>query len=143
MLLDWSERWGACCKGKVTELCGTARVETNEGDGLPPRAARGGDGREPRPPPGSNPRLPRRLDCHGGPHRRTENQKAWFFVLPVLLLVAFNALVPMMTVVNSSVQETFGNNQFFWHGVGWFQAVLRSERLITYTTRRPFRVWHS
>ena len=44
---------------------------------------------------------------------RTENQKAWFFVLPVLALVAFNAIVPMMTVVNYSVQETFGNNQFF------------------------------
>ena len=48
---------------------------------------------------------------------KTENQKAWFFVLPVLLLVAFNALVPIMTVVNYSVQETFGNNVFFWQGV--------------------------
>jgi glycerol transport system permease protein len=33
-----------------------------------------------------------------------------------------------MTVVNYSVQETFGNNQFFWHGLGWFQDTLRSER---------------
>ena len=33
---------------------------------------------------------------------KTENQRAWFFVLPVLLLVAFNALVPIMTVVNYS-----------------------------------------
>ena len=48
---------------------------------------------------------------------KTENQKAWFFVLPVLLLVAFNALIPMMTVVNYSVQETFGNNLFFWQGL--------------------------
>jgi glycerol transport system permease protein len=59
---------------------------------------------------------------------RTENQRAWLFVLPVLLLVAFNALVPLMTVVNYSVQETFGNNVFFWHGVGWFEDVLRSPR---------------
>ncbi|MEM9127503.1 MAG: sugar ABC transporter permease, partial [Pseudomonadota bacterium] len=59
---------------------------------------------------------------------RTENQKAWFFVLPVLALVAFNALVPMMTVVNYSVQETFGNNQFFWEGLGWFEQILRSDR---------------
>ncbi len=56
------------------------------------------------------------------------NHRAWFFVVPVVLLVAFNALVPLMTVVNYSVQETFGNNLFFWHGVGWFQDVLRSER---------------
>ena len=59
---------------------------------------------------------------------KTENQKAWFFVLPVLILVAFNALVPMMTVVNYSVQETFGNNQFFWQGLDWFEQILRSER---------------
>ncbi|MEL6838063.1 MAG: sugar ABC transporter permease [Pseudomonadota bacterium] len=59
---------------------------------------------------------------------KTQNQKAWFFVLPVLLLVAFNALIPMMTVVNYSVQETFGNNVFFWHGVGWFEDLLNSER---------------
>lgn len=59
---------------------------------------------------------------------RTENQKAWFFVLPVLALVAFNALVPMMTVVNYSVQETFGNNKFFWQGLDWFEQILRSDR---------------
>ena len=59
---------------------------------------------------------------------KTENQKAWFFVLPVLLLVAFNALIPIMTVVNYSVQETFGNNVFFWQGLDWFQQILTSER---------------
>ena len=37
-------------------------------------------------------------------------------VLPVLVLVAFNAIIPLMTVVNYSVQETFGNNEFFWVG---------------------------
>ena len=59
---------------------------------------------------------------------KTVNQKAWFFVLPVLLLVAFNALIPMMTVVNYSVQETFGNNVFFWSGLRWFEELLNSER---------------
>ncbi len=59
---------------------------------------------------------------------KTVNQKAWFFVLPVFLMVAFNALIPLMTVVNYSVQESFGNNEFFWSGVGWFEQVLRSER---------------
>ena len=56
------------------------------------------------------------------------NQRAWLFVAPVLILVAFNALIPLMTVVNYSVQETFGDNVFFWHGVGWFEDLLRSER---------------
>ncbi len=59
---------------------------------------------------------------------KTQYQRAWFFVIPVVVLVAFNALVPLMTVVNYSVQETFGNNVFFWHGVGWFRDVLLSER---------------
>ena len=28
------------------------------------------------------------------------NNKAWFMVLPVLVLVAFSAIIPLMTVVN-------------------------------------------
>ncbi|MGE4611693.1 MAG: sugar ABC transporter permease [Paracoccaceae bacterium] len=59
---------------------------------------------------------------------KTENQKAWFFVIPVLLLVAFNALIPLMTVVNYSVQETFGNNLFFWEGLRWFEQMITSDR---------------
>ena len=46
---------------------------------------------------------------------KTVNQKAWFFVLPVVLLVAFSAIIPLMTVVNYSVQESFGENEFFAH----------------------------
>tara|TARA_R110002020_G_scaffold6321_11_gene26616 strand:- start:3004 stop:3876 length:873 start_codon:yes stop_codon:yes gene_type:complete len=59
---------------------------------------------------------------------RTFNNKAWFLVLPVLVLVAFSAIIPLMTVVNYSVQDTFGNNQFFWAGLEWFQDVLESDR---------------
>ena len=49
-------------------------------------------------------------------------------MIPVILLVAFNALIPLMTVVNYSVQETFGDNVFFWEGVKWFEEVLTSSR---------------
>ena len=49
------------------------------------------------------------------------NNRAWLLVLPVFAIVAFSAVLPLMTVVNYSVQDTFGNNQFFWNGVGWFQ----------------------
>lgn len=59
---------------------------------------------------------------------KTWNNKAWFMVLPVLVLVAFSAVIPLMTVVNYSVQDTFGNNEFFWNGVGWFSDVLDSDR---------------
>jgi glycerol transport system permease protein len=60
--------------------------------------------------------------------RKTVNQKAWFFVLPVVALVAFNAIIPLMTVVNYSFQESFGENEFFWSGTQWFEEMLRSER---------------
>ena len=56
------------------------------------------------------------------------NQKAWFLIAPVVILVAFNAIIPLMTVVNYSVQETFGDNVFTWAGVTWFEQVLHSER---------------
>ncbi len=59
---------------------------------------------------------------------KIENQKGWLFVLPALILVALNAVIPLMAVVNYSVQETFGNNLFFFEGVKWFEEVLRSER---------------
>ncbi|WP_444451959.1 carbohydrate ABC transporter permease [Rhodobacter capsulatus] len=60
---------------------------------------------------------------------KTLNNKAWFLVAPVLVLVAFSAVVPLMTVVNYSVQDTFGNNQFFWAGLEWFDEMLHSERM--------------
>jgi len=56
------------------------------------------------------------------------NQKAWLLVLPVLALVVISAVIPLMTVVNYSVQDTFGNNQFFWAGTEWYRQVLTSER---------------
>ena len=59
---------------------------------------------------------------------RVSHPRAWLLVAPVLFVVAFNAVAPLMTVVNYSVQETFGDNVFFWHGVEWFRQVLRSER---------------
>ena len=55
---------------------------------------------------------------------KTVNQKAWLLVLPAFAVVAFSSVIPLMTVVNYSVQDTFGNNQFFWNGVGWYQELL-------------------
>jgi glycerol transport system permease protein len=53
----------------------------------------------------------------------TQNS-AWLLVLPAFLVVVFTAIIPMMTVVNYSVQDTFGNNQSFWNGVGWYRELL-------------------
>jgi glycerol transport system permease protein len=45
-------------------------------------------------------------------------------VAPVFALVLFSALLPMMTVVNYSVQDSLGQNQFFWNGDAWFRDLL-------------------
>ena len=47
---------------------------------------------------------------------KTENNKAWFLVLPVVVLVAFSAVIPLMTVVNYSVQDIFGPGEAYWVG---------------------------
>lgn len=60
---------------------------------------------------------------------KTVNQRAWFLILPVLVLVAFSAVIPLMTVVNYSVQDTFGQNKFFWVGLEWFREMLDSDRM--------------
>jgi glycerol transport system permease protein len=60
---------------------------------------------------------------------KTQNNKAWFLVLPVLVVVAFSAVLPLMTVVNYAMNDTFGNNQFFWAGLEWFEDMVASSRL--------------
>src|SRR3546814_19602776 len=59
---------------------------------------------------------------------KTPNNKAWLMVLPVVVLVAISAIIPRMTVVNYSVQDTFSQNEFFWAGTEWFEDVLQSAR---------------
>lgn len=60
---------------------------------------------------------------------KTQNNKAWFLVLPVLVIVAFSAVIPLMTVVNYSMNDTFGENEFFWNGLGWFEEMIASDRM--------------
>ena len=56
---------------------------------------------------------------------KIEDNRAWFLILPVVLLVAFSAVVPLMTVVNYSVQDIFGPHQRAFIGVEWFREMLR------------------
>ncbi|HEX8821201.1 MAG TPA: sugar ABC transporter permease [Archangium sp.] len=57
------------------------------------------------------------------------NQRAWFLVLPVLVAVAFSAVIPLMTVVNYSVQDILGPEQRVFVGTEWFRKVLRDPEL--------------
>lgn len=58
-----------------------------------------------------------------------EDNKAWFFVLPVFVIVAFSAIIPLMTVVNYSIQDIFGPGQRVFVGTEWFKEVLSDTRL--------------
>ncbi len=59
---------------------------------------------------------------------KVENNKAWFLVLPMLILVSFSAIIPLMTVVNYSVQDILGRSAFFV-GTEWFVQTLNDSRL--------------
>ncbi len=55
--------------------------------------------------------------------------KAWFGVLPVLLIVGFSAVVPLMTVVNYSVKDILDVNTRFFVGLDWYRETLADPRL--------------
>jgi glycerol transport system permease protein len=60
---------------------------------------------------------------------KTRSNKAWLLILPMTLLVAFSAIVPLMTVVNYSVQDILGPNTKVYVGFEWFRKVLRDPQL--------------
>jgi len=60
---------------------------------------------------------------------KTFNNKAWFLVIPVFLCVAFSAIVPLMTVINYSVQDVLGPEQRVWVGLDWYRRTLTDPEL--------------
>jgi glycerol transport system permease protein len=69
---------------------------------------------------------------------KTVNNRAWFLVLPVVLSVAFSAIIPLMTVVNYSIQDVLGPNQRVFVGGEWFQEVLRDPEIHSAFFRQLF-----
>ena len=63
------------------------------------------------------------------PERRSTNL-AWFGVLPVVLVVAFSAVIPLMTVVNYSLQDIFDLNTRVFVGFDWYRETLRDPRFL-------------
>jgi glycerol transport system permease protein len=61
--------------------------------------------------------------------QKTVNNRAWLLVLPVVISVAFSAIIPLMTVVNYSVQDILGPGQRVWVGNEWFVDTIRNEDL--------------
>jgi glycerol transport system permease protein len=57
------------------------------------------------------------------------NNKAWFLVLPAVVIVSFSAILPLMTVVNYSIQDIFGPGERVYVGLEWFKDMLANYRL--------------
>ncbi|RZI43589.1 sugar ABC transporter permease [Herbaspirillum sp. HC18] len=60
---------------------------------------------------------------------KTHNNRAWFLILPVLLCVSFSAILPLMTIVNYSVQDILSPTQHVFVGTEWFRLVMRDSEL--------------
>ena len=63
------------------------------------------------------------------PSNKPVNQRAWLLILPVIICVAFSAILPLMTVVNYSVQDIIDPERRVFVGTEWFATMLRDEEL--------------
>ncbi len=55
----------------------------------------------------------------------SRNNRAWLFVLPALLVVAINAFIPFITIINYSVQDILPGLKPIWLGLENYQIVLQ------------------
>ncbi|MBW2660188.1 MAG: sugar ABC transporter permease [Deltaproteobacteria bacterium] len=53
--------------------------------------------------------------------------KSILFILPALLVVGSSTIIPLIAIVNFSVQDVFYGNDFIWVGPKWFVEVLSSK----------------
>ncbi|WP_222107737.1 carbohydrate ABC transporter permease [[Actinomadura] parvosata] len=56
---------------------------------------------------------------------KRKDNRAWWLVLPVVVSVAFTAVIPLMTVVNFSVQDVFSPVDRVFVGLEWFRTISR------------------
>jgi len=61
---------------------------------------------------------------------KVKDNRAWIGVLPVLLIVAFSGVIPLMTVVNYSVQDILDFNTRFFVGMEWYRETLADPRFV-------------
>jgi glycerol transport system permease protein len=59
---------------------------------------------------------------------KSTNNRAWFFVIPALLLLGFVAIIPLIKVVNYSFHDIFTLKSKAWVGLEWYIKILGSIR---------------
>jgi glycerol transport system permease protein len=55
---------------------------------------------------------------------KPRDNRAWLLILPVVVTVSFTAVIPLIIVVNYSVQDIFGPGNRLFVGSEWFRDVL-------------------
>jgi glycerol transport system permease protein len=60
---------------------------------------------------------------------KPRDNRVWLFVLPVVASVAFTAVIPLMTVVNFSVQDIFSPEDRVWVGLEWYRTISRDHEV--------------
>lgn len=56
------------------------------------------------------------------------DNRAWFLVLPALVIMTFVGILPLVAVTNYSFQDLFSLNNPYWVGLDWYRNIVTSER---------------
>ena len=59
---------------------------------------------------------------------KSMNNRAWFFMIPALLLLGFVALIPLIMVMNYSFHDIITLKSKIWVGFEWYREVLHASR---------------
>jgi len=56
-------------------------------------------------------------------------EAGWFFIIPVIICVSFTAILPLMTVVNYSIQDIISPERRVFVGTEWFRSIITDQEL--------------
>lgn len=59
---------------------------------------------------------------------KPSDNRAWFLLLPALVIMTFVGIIPLIAVTNYSFQDLFSLNNPYWVGVDWYRNIVSSER---------------
>ena len=57
----------------------------------------------------------------------SDHSRRLLLILPAFLVISGSSIVPLLAIINYSVQDVFYGNSFFWVGTKWFEEVLGSQ----------------
>lgn len=66
---------------------------------------------------------------------KENNNHAWLLICPALILLELVGLVPLLTVINISMQDILNAESQIWVGFEWYQEILTSEDFISSLAR--------